>query len=91
VEAAGYFIACEALANVLKHAGASHATVGIHSTDHCLTINVKDDGRGFDVQAAKPSGLLGLEDRVEALGGRLQVLSRPGSGTTVTATLPTYG
>ncbi|HLZ26570.1 MAG TPA: sensor histidine kinase [Chloroflexota bacterium] len=89
VEAAGYFIACEALANVLKHAGAARATVGIRAEDHCLALSVRDDGRGFDLSAVKPSGLRGLEDRAAALGGRLEVSSCPGSGTTVTALLPT--
>jgi signal transduction histidine kinase len=91
VEAAGYFIACESLANVLKHAGASRATVSIEAEDHTLKVSVTDDGRGFDLGAVKPSGLRGLEDRVEALGGRLQVSSRPGHGTTVSASLPTDG
>lgn len=91
VEAAGYFIACEALANVLKHAGASRATVSIEDEDHSLRIAVHDDGRGFDLPAVKPSGLRGLEDRVEALGGRFQVSTSPGAGTTVSATLPTDG
>ena len=91
VEAAGYFIACEALANVLKHAGASRATVSIEAEDHILKIAVKDNGRGFDLPAVKPSGLRGLGDRVEALGGRLQVTTSPGAGTTVSATLPADG
>jgi signal transduction histidine kinase len=91
VEAAGYFIACESLANVLKHARASRATVSIEAEDHTLKVSVTDDGRGFDLGAVKPSGLRGLEDRVEALGGRLQVSSRPGHGTTVSASLPTDG
>ena len=91
VEAAGYFIACEALANVLKHARASRAIVGIHASNHTLAISVTDDGRGFEPAAVKASGLLGLEDRVEALGGRLEIASSPGSGTTVAATLPIDG
>ena len=91
VEAAGYFIACEALANVLKHARATRATVFVEAEDHILRIVVKDDGRGFDLRTVKPSGLRGLEDRAEALGGRLHITTSPGAGTTVSATLPADG
>jgi len=66
VEAAGYFIACEALANVLKHAGASRATVKIAADNGTLMIRVTDDGGGFDPSTAVRSGLRGLQDRVDA-------------------------
>jgi signal transduction histidine kinase len=91
IEAAGYFIACEALANVLKHAGASRATVSISAVNGTLTIRVADNGRGFDPSTAVRSGLRGLQDRVEALGGRLEVTSASGAGTTISASLPTHG
>jgi len=87
VEAAGYFIACEALANVLKHAGASRATVMIAADNGTLMIRVTDDGGGFDPSTAVRSGLRGLQDRVDALGGRLEVTSSH-SGTTLSASLP---
>jgi signal transduction histidine kinase len=90
VEAAGYFIACEALANVLKHAGASRATVKIAADNGTLTIRVTDDGGGFDPSTAVRSGLRGLQDRVDALGGRLEVTSSH-SGTTLSASLPAHG
>ncbi len=90
IEAAGYFIACEALANVLKHAAASRATVSILSGESSLTIRVADDGRGFDPSTAVRSGLRGLQDRVEALGGELEVTSSR-SGTTLSASLPAHG
>ncbi len=90
VEAAGYFIACEALANVLKHASASRATVKIGADNGSLTIRVTDDGRGFDPSTAVRSGLRGLQDRVEALGGRLEVTSSH-AGTTLSASLPAHG
>jgi signal transduction histidine kinase len=90
VEAAGYFIACEALANVLKHASASRARVSIISGESSLTIRVADDGTGFDPSTAARSGLRGLQDRVEALGGQLEVTSSR-SGTTLSAILPAYG
>jgi signal transduction histidine kinase len=90
VEAAGYFIACEALANVLKHASASRATVKIAADNGTLTIKVTDDGRGFDPSTAVRSGLRGLQDRVDALGGRLEVTSSH-AGTTLSASLPAHG
>lgn len=90
VEAAGYFIACEALANVLKHAGASRATVQIAADNGTLTIKVTDDGTGFDPATAVRSGLRGLQDRVDALGGRLEVTSSH-AGTTLSASLPARG
>jgi len=90
IEAAGYFIACEALANVLKHAAASRATVSILSGESSLTIKVADDGRGFDPSTAVRSGLRGLQDRVDALGGELEVTSSR-SGTTLSASLPAVG
>jgi signal transduction histidine kinase len=90
VEAAGYFIACEALANVLKHAGASRATVKIGADNGTLTIRVSDDGGGFDPSTAVRSGLRGLQDRVDALGGRLEVTSSH-AGTTLSASLPAHG
>jgi len=90
IEAAGYFIACEALANVMKHASASRARISIISGESNLTIRVADDGRGFDPSTAVRSGLRGLQDRVEALGGELEVTSSR-SGTTLSASLPARG
>ncbi len=81
VEAAAYFVVSEALANVAKHAGATHARVRVRDG----TITVADDGRG-GADPAKGSGLRGLADRVAALGGTLEVES--GDGTAVTATFP---
>jgi signal transduction histidine kinase len=87
VEATAYFVACEALANVAKHAQASKASVSIARRDGILSIEVSDDGVG----GARPftgSGLSGLADRVEALGGTLRVESRPGGGTRVLGAIP---
>jgi signal transduction histidine kinase len=88
IEGAAYFVASEALANVLKHAGAERATVGIGYTNGNLELEVSDDGAGFDPGAAEGSGLANMSDRLEALGGRLKLRSRPGEGTRISARLP---
>jgi PAS domain S-box-containing protein len=86
VEVAAYYVVAEALANVHKHAGARRVVVTAAADDHQLVIEVADDGAG----GADPegTGLRGLEDRVEALGGSLAVESPPGEGTRVVARLP---
>jgi signal transduction histidine kinase len=87
VELAAYFVACEGLANVGKYAQASEATIRVTREDDVLVVEVGDDGIG-GADGANGSGLRGLTDRVEALGGRLQVSSPPGAGTTLRAELP---
>ncbi|MBO0776343.1 MAG: GAF domain-containing sensor histidine kinase, partial [Actinobacteria bacterium] len=87
-----YRIAQEALQNVVKHAHASQAEVELHCDASSVQLRVTDDGRGFDV-AAQPGGdacygLRSMAERAELIGGRLSVTSRPGIGTTVTATVP---
>ncbi len=87
VEATAYFVACEALANVVKHARASQAAVSARRRDGVLVVEVEDDGVG-GAHAEEGSGLRGLADRVEALGGRLLVESPPGRGTRVVGEIP---
>jgi signal transduction histidine kinase len=87
VEAAAYFVACEALANVVKHAQASHASIVVRRDDGILRIAVADDGVG-GVDPQPGSGLSGLAARVEALGGTLSAESPPAGGTRLVATLP---
>jgi signal transduction histidine kinase len=87
VEATAYFVACEGLANVAKHAEASKAVVTVARRDRVLTIEVSDDGIGGAVPV-NGSGLSGLADRVEALGGKLRIESRPGEGTRVLGEIP---
>jgi len=87
VEAAAYFVCSEALANIAKHAQASSASVRLDTRAGGLTVEVTDDGRGGG-DPAGGSGLRGLADRVEALGGRLRLESPPGRGTRLTAELP---
>jgi signal transduction histidine kinase len=88
IEAAAYFFVSEALTNVLKHAQATTATIGLSSADDELDVAVADDGIGFVYSPDSGSGLIGLRDRVEAVGGKFQVTTQPGAGTTLTARLP---
>ena len=87
VEAAAYFVVCEALTNVAKYARASEARVRVERTDDRAHVEVVDDGVG-GADERDGSGLRGLADRVEALGGRLVVSSPAGAGTAVRAELP---
>jgi signal transduction histidine kinase len=87
VESAAYFLISEGLTNVLKHSGSMAAQVKLGSANGHLRVEVRDGGRGFNLKDAPVSGLQGLRDRVEALGGRLTVNSSPGAGTRLVATL----
>jgi len=87
IEGAAYFVVAEGLANVLKHSGATEATVTISASDSWLRVAIADDGRGFDAGAVKESGLRGLRDRVAALGGHV-VIDGGGSGARLEASLP---
>jgi signal transduction histidine kinase len=87
VEATAYFVTCEGLANVAKHAQASNASVSISRRNGLLSVEIADDGVG-GAQLLDGSGLSGLSDRVEALGGRLFVRSPRGEGTHVVAEIP---
>jgi signal transduction histidine kinase len=87
VEATAYFVACEALANVAKHSQASKASVCISRHNGLLAVEIADDGVG-GAQPLEGSGLSGLADRVEALGGRLRVQSPAGEGTRLMAEIP---
>jgi signal transduction histidine kinase len=86
VEAGAYFLVAEALTNSAKHAHASRVDVDIAAGDGVLEIRVRDDGIGGADRAG--SGMRGLEDRVEALGGTFRLESPPGGGTAIHATLP---
>lgn len=87
IEAAAYFVACEALTNTVKHAGASRVTVRTARENGHLVVSVEDDGIG-GARLVPGSGLAGLADRVDAHGGRLRVRNRSGGGTLVEAELP---
>ena len=87
VEAAAYYLIAEALTNVAKYAQASEARVRVIASDASVVVEVSDDGVG-GAEPATGSGLRGLADRVEALGGTLEVVSPGGGGTTLRAEIP---
>ena len=87
VEVTAYYIVSEALTNAAKHAGATSVRVGIDECEGRLRVSVHDDGAG-GADPSRGSGLLGLADRVEALGGALAIVSPVGQGTTLLAELP---
>ena len=90
VEAAAYYLIAEALTNVAKYAQASTASVRVAENDAAVLVEVSDDGIG-GADPTAGSGLRGLVDRVEALGGTLTVTSLAGTGTTLRAELPRPG
>ena len=88
IEAAAYFVVSEALANITRYAGASAVEIDLAVSAELLTVQISDDGAG-GADTSKGSGLQGLVDRVAAVGGRLDIESRPGHGTTMHAVMPT--
>jgi signal transduction histidine kinase len=90
-----YRVAQEALTNVARHAQASRVEVSIQKLPDCICMNIKDDGKSFEVDrvarvhGSKRLGLLGMRERLEMVGGRLEVQSAPGQGTTITAQIST--
>jgi signal transduction histidine kinase len=92
IEAAVYFCTLEALNNVAKYAEASSAQVGLADAGGELQFRIVDDGRGFDTSVTDyGTGLQGMADRLEAVGGTLEVRSEPGRGTTIIGRVPTGG
>jgi signal transduction histidine kinase len=87
IETAAYYVASEALANVMKHAQASHVEISLSARSGSLLLSIRDDGVG-GADRARGSGLAGLTDRVEALGGSIQLRSAAGAGTHITVDLP---
>ncbi len=96
IEVALFRIVQEAVNNVARHSGAAHARIGIHFDDAMVRVVVTDDGKGFDVAGVfDPSatvsesvGLLGMQERVNLLGGRLDISSTPGAGTSIAVEAP---
>jgi PAS domain S-box-containing protein len=87
IEVAAYYVVAEALTNTAKHAQALKVTVGAQVEEAHLRLSIRDDGIG-GANAAEGSGLIGLKDRVEALGGHIQLSSPPGVGTSLQLTIP---
>ncbi|HYZ80232.1 MAG TPA: ATP-binding protein, partial [Solirubrobacteraceae bacterium] len=87
VEAAAYFVVAEALTNVARYSGASRANVVLARAGDRLVVEVHDGGRG-GADPERGSGLRGLSDRLSALDGELEVVSPPGEGTIVRASIP---
>jgi signal transduction histidine kinase len=85
-----YRVVQESLTNASKYADAKQVDISVHDYSNHVQVEIRDDGRGFDVRSTKPltHGLAGMRHRVEASGGRLMVVSAPGNGTRITATLP---
>jgi signal transduction histidine kinase len=90
VEATAYFVISEALTNVVKHASADRATVAAQTESGVLRVEISDDGVG-GADPSRGSGLVGLSDRIEALGGTLEVSSPPGSGSALRIEIPLAG
>ncbi len=90
VEVAAYFCCLEAIQNAAKHASDSRVVVRLDRTDRELLLEVSDEGPGFDGEAStsEGTGLVGMRDRVAAAGGSFELVSTPGSGTTVHARIP---
>lgn len=96
IETAVYRVAQEALANVARHARATEAAIEITTVADVLRCTIQDNGEGFEPDALRADnrwglGLIGMRERVGALGGRLQITSAPGRGTLVLATIPLGG
>ena len=94
-EIALFRVAQEAITNIGKHAGAHNALINVEFKDSSISIEVEDDGRGFDMTQLSPQpgdihgvGLMGMRERVELLGGRFQIESHPGSGTHIFVEVP---
>ena len=87
VEVSAYYVVAEALTNAAKHSGASEVSVEVEVDGEVLRVAVRDDGAG-GAGLARGTGLAGLKDRVEALGGRIFLDSRPGAGTGLQAEFP---
>ena len=87
IEVAAYYVISEALANAAKHAQASRIDISVTPRDGRLMLSIRDDGIG-GADRSRGSGLVGLTNRVEALGGSISIESPPGAGTRITAELP---
>jgi signal transduction histidine kinase len=83
-----YRIVQEALHNIARHSGAKNANITVRHEQDSIILSVEDDGSGFDPKRTRGLGLVGMEERVKQLGGRMDVQSSPGKGTRLRVTLP---
>jgi signal transduction histidine kinase len=90
VEVTAYYVIAEALANATKHARVAAVGIRAEVAGEVLVVTIRDDGIG-GADPARGTGLTGLKDRVEALGGVIRIESPPGAGTTLRAELPLMG
>ena len=90
VEVAAYYVVSEALTNAAKHAHASAVKIDVAEQDATLKLAIRDDGVG-GADPSQGTGLAGLTDRIEALGGRLEIVSPPRSGTSLSIEIPVQG
>jgi signal transduction histidine kinase len=90
IEVAAYYVVSEALTNAAKHARASRVEVDVGVADGILRLLIQDNGAG-GADPSRGSGLIGLSDRVEAVGGRIEITSQPGEGTSLLVTIPLPG
>jgi signal transduction histidine kinase len=81
----------EALNNAQRHAHAKNVVVELAQASGAIRVKIVDDGSGFDAKRTRGLGLLGMEERVKRLGGRITVASQPGAGTTIEAEVPLTG
>jgi len=88
IEATAWYALAEALSNVVKHANATQVDVSLRQPNGRLTLEVRDDGRGFDAEAGRGLGLTGLADRLDIVGGSFVVESAAGCGTTLRINIP---
>ncbi len=92
IETAAYRIIQEGVTNAIRHAGVRHISVELQSDDHALHLEVRDQGKGYDAAALLASGgstgIAGMRERAQLLGGSLVIESAPGAGTRLCADLP---
>ena len=88
IEATIYFVCSEAVANIAKHAAATHVTIEVTSANGHVTVTVDDDGIG-GADPTRGSGLQGIHDRVQAMNGRAEIRDQPNGGTRIRVTIPT--
>lgn len=91
IDTAAYRIVQESLTNALRHADASRVALSVRYEPSSIVLSVEDDGRGLSASIGSGSGIPGMRERVQIVGGRIEIVSQPGAGVRVEATLPLEG